>query len=73
MQSLNSVTIQQTRRLKIDKLETEMREVIVSNVGGALFVCPYCNYSSRKNPNGSAKVFQNKFFKCFCCGKWRAL
>lgn len=73
MQQLNSSIIETAKKEKIQKLESDMREVLIANKDGALFVCPYCNYESKKNPKGSAKVFQNEFFKCFSCGKWRRI
>lgn len=71
MQSLKSLTFEKTKKEKIQQLEKSMRDILVYNKSGAVFVCPYCNYESRKNPKGSAKIFENKYFKCFSCGIWR--
>ena len=73
MQKLGVKIIEEAKGEKIQKLEKEMQEVIASNLEGALFICPYCNYESKNNPKGTAKVFENKFFKCFACGKWRKI
>jgi len=73
MQKLKLNYITEAKKVKMQKLEDEMKEVILANKEGAVFICPYCNYSSRKNRKGSAKVFDNKFFKCFSCGKWRKI
>jgi len=76
MQSLKSDTIHEVRKMKIQKLDGEMREVILAEGSGHLFICPYCQYVSRKNSKGSAKLFQDSkglFFKCFSCGIWRAV
>ena len=60
---------------KIQKLESEFKEVIIGEGAGHLFICPFCNYSSRKNSKGSAKVFDDDglVFKCFSCGIWRKI
>ena len=74
MQKLGINLIKEARKEKIKKLEKEMREVILANKEGAIFICPFCNYVGEKqNRNGSAKVIGNKFFKCFACGKWRKI
>ena len=62
MQKINVDIINTARKEKMQKLETEMREVILANRGGALFICPFCNYESKKNSKGSAKVFDNNTF-----------
>ncbi len=72
MQSLGLEIIATAKKERMEKLESEMRHVLVANAGGALFICPYCNYSSNKNRKGTAKIFQDKFLKCFACGIWRA-
>lgn len=73
MQKINADIIRTAKKERIKKLEDEMKEVIIANNNGSVFVCPYCNYESRNNPKGSAKVFQKEFFKCFACGKWRRI
>lgn len=73
MQKMGLEIIKMARKEKMEKLENSMKEVMVANKDGAVFFCPYCNYSSRKNSKGSAKVFQGKFFKCFSCGIWRKI
>ena len=38
------------------------------------FLCPFCNYISQKNSQGSARVFsENMWFKCFACGEERSV
>ncbi len=71
-QSLNSLTFEKTKKEKMQSLEVEMREVILSHSRGELFICPFCNYSSKKNSKGSAKKFNDSFF-CFSCHVWRAV
>ncbi len=73
MQTLNLPIIQTAQKEKMQSLEAEMKDVLLANLEGHIFVCPYCNYESGKNSRGSAKIFQSKFFKCFSCGIWRAL
>jgi len=75
MQSLKIDLIKDVKKMKIQKLETEMKEVILGEGAGHLFECPYCKYVSTKNPKGSAKIFDNDglFFKCFSCGIWREI
>ena len=73
MQKLKLEYIKEAKKMKMEKLEDSMKEVILASIGGEVFICPYCNYSSRKNRKGSAKVFQKEFFKCFNCGKWRKI
>ena len=74
MQRLDIEIIRIAMKEKIQKLEIEMRDVILTEEAGYLFLCPYCQYTSRKNRKGSAKLFDDKgelIFKCFNCGKWR--
>lgn len=73
MQSLGLKIIEEVKKVKMQKLESSMKDFLISNFGGALFICPYCNYESKKNFKGSAKIFQDKFFKCFACGIWRRI
>ena len=77
MQKLNIDLVGEIKRTKIQKLEAEMKEVILTHEAGEIFVCPYCGYTGeKKNRKGSAKLFQNNnefFFKCFSCGIWRAV
>ena len=73
MQKLRSDIIESAKKEKTKRLEDDMREYIIPNKDGAVFVCPYCQYESRKNSKGSAKVFKEEFFKCFACGKWRRI
>lgn len=43
---------------------------------GANFPCPYCNYQSRKNRQGSARISDlgnGLIFKCFACGESRSV
>ena len=43
---------------------------------GSNFTCPYCNYSSRKNRQGSARISDlgdGLIFKCFACGESRSV
>lgn len=76
MQRLDINLIKEVKRLKTKRLEEEMRKVISTEGTGYLFICPFCNYSSKKNKKGSATLFQDNkglFFKCFACGKWRVV
>ena len=73
MQKLNIEIIEEAKKGRMESLEKEMRGVIIANIEGALFPCPYCNYSSKNNPKGTAKVFKKEFYKCFACGKWRRI
>jgi len=72
MQHLNSDFIKLLKKEKMQELETQMKEKILLHGPGELFICPYCSYSSNKNPKGSAKRFDNSF-KCFACGIWRKI
>lgn len=72
MQYLNLDTLKKVRAEKMQKLESEMREVILSHEKGELFICPFCNYSSKKNKKGSAKMFEDSFC-CFSCRAWRRI
>lgn len=72
MQSIDIDLIKQAKKEKIQQLERDIREGVLSNSPGETFVCPLCNYTSRKNPKGSAKRFQDAF-KCFACGIWRKI
>lgn len=76
MQRLNISLIDEAKKTTTKNLEKEMREIISPCSKGEIIVCPYCKYESKKNPKGSAKIFENdngKFFKCFACGKWRRI
>ena len=73
MQKLGLEIVRVAKKEKMQKLEDEMKDAIDANKEGAIFICPYCQYESKKNPKGSAKVFKNEFFKCFSCGKWRKI
>lgn len=76
MQRLELHIIKKARKKKMKKLERSMRNELKGEGSGYLFVCPFCNYHSKKNPKGSAKIFDNdnsRSFKCFNCGKWRRL
>jgi len=72
MQHLNLNILKTARAEKLQKLEAEMKQVIMAHSKGELFVCPFCNYQSKKNSKGSAKMFDDAF-KCFNCGIWRAI
>ena len=63
------------KKFKMQKLESEMKEAVLAEGAGHLFICPFCNYSSPKNSKGSAKVFDTDglIFKCFNCGIWREI
>lgn len=37
---------------------------------GVNFVCPYCNYQSKANKRGSARIYDKQFI-CFACGERR--
>lgn len=37
---------------------------------GTQIICPFCNYTSRKNKKGSARIFRT-IFKCFHCNEKR--
>lgn len=71
-QLLNHSILKEVRKLKIQGLEKELKANLAGISKGEIFVCPFCNYSSRKNPKGSAKMFESAF-KCFSCSIWRAL
>lgn len=73
MQKLKIKLINKIKKMKMKKLESQMREFIIPFTSGELFICPYCQYTSSKNPKGSAKVFDGNTFKCFSCGKWRGI
>lgn len=36
------------------------------------FVCPLCNYVSRKNQHGSARIY-GRWFRCFACNEARLI
>jgi len=72
MQHLNLKILNIAKKEKIQKLEEEMKKIVSGYSKGEIFVCPFCNYSSRKNSKGSAKSFGDSF-KCFNCGIWRVL
>ena len=73
MQKLGIDLIKEINKVKIQKLEAEMSEIVLAEGTGHLFICPFCNYSSPKNSKGSAKCFDDDgiIFKCFHCGIWR--
>ena len=76
MQKLNVHIVKEINSTKMKKLEDEMKDIILVHQRGEIFICPYCNYESRKNKKGSAKLFQDNngtYFKCFSCGKWRVV
>jgi len=73
MQTLDLSILETARAEKMQKLEKQFQDVFIAHSSGELFICPFCNYSSRKNSKGSSKIFQNKFFKCFHCGIWRRI
>ena len=71
---MNIDLLDEIKKVKMKGLEAEMKNIILSEGAGYIFICPYCNYTSEKNSKGSAKIFddnRNKFFKCFACGIWR--
>ena len=72
MQHLNMDFIKEAKKVRMQSLEKDLRETVLSYSPKETFICPICNYSSRKNPKGSAKRFQDSF-KCFSCGVWRKI
>ena len=75
MQKLNVNIINEAKKMKIKKLEKDL-EYITTFPTGQMIMCPFCNYQSKKNNKGTAKVFQDDTgtsFKCFACGVWRKI
>lgn len=69
-QLIGGEIIRKARNIKMQKLELELRTYILGCSKGERILCPFCNYTSKKNPT-SAKVFSDGVFKCFSCGTWR--
>ncbi len=66
MNYLESSIVADIKKLRMKKLEEHLAGLSVG-----LNICPLCNYTSKNNPKGSAKVFSNGSMKCFSCGEWR--
>lgn len=74
MQNMYLKIITAVKKERIKSLDKDMREIVIGNKEGALFICPLCSYHSKKNSKGTAKIFTDnkiKFFKCFACSEWR--
>ena len=65
------------KKQKLKQLEEGVREIVLANKEGALFICPFCQYAGVKsNKKGTAKVFSdngNLSFVCFNCRSWRKI
>ena len=71
MQFLNPIFLEETRKEKMRKLETELKDFIQGAKEGERVECPFCHYTSNKN-KFSAVIFKDAI-KCFSCGKWRKI
>jgi len=73
MQKLNVDIINEAKKMKIKQLEENLK-YITNFPTGQMIICPFCNYQSKKNNKGTAKIFNDyngTSFKCFACGIWR--
>jgi len=71
MQFLNPIILEATRKEKMQKLESELKNFVKGSKVGERIECPFCHYVS-KNNKFSAVVFEDGI-KCFACGKWRRI
>lgn len=71
-QIMNVEIIKRARNIKMQKLESELKDYIMGCQVGERVQCPFCNYSSKKNPT-SARIFRDGVLKCFSCGIWRKI
>lgn len=61
---------------KIENMESDFKEFVKAEGTGHMFLCPFCNYTGKYSPKGSAKIFEDNsglVFKCFSCSKWRRI
>lgn len=68
--------VEEMNKQRVKKIEDNLRDSLKGEEAGYLFVCPVCNYQSKKNRKGSAKIFEDnksRVLKCFSCGIWRRL
>ena len=76
MQKIGSNIIKIAKKIRIKKLEEDLKGEIYYRNNGEIFICPFCKYQSKKNRKGTAKIFKNEnssAMKCFACGIWRRI
>ena len=76
MQKIGSHIIKIVKKIRIKKLEDNLKGEIYYRNAGEIFICPFCKYQSKKNRKGTAKIFKDEkstSFKCFACGIWRKI